>query len=273
MTILIESRKSLPNFTDYKKSFGKINENKNEGQLKNHYESCTKLAKEQLLKHPFWIELRNSISEWDALYRQESGAEGLYKGTQSDQASLVIKPWDSLLQKAYKKNVIENRNWPEVPDQGWVKHDCWFARVGDILRTQFVCRYIDGVEFISNRLVELAKKHNLEFNNQLKATNEGYYAGHVDLKFDFTITDFEFENILVSGWVEFQITTQLKEVVKQLMHVHYESDRIKSSSSEVKEWQWDYNAPSFDANYLGHVMHYLEVQILKLRRSHERRVG
>lgn len=268
MSDLIENLDLPPSLQEYKAAFSRLNENKTEEQLRNHYHSCQGSAAEQLVKHLFWIELESVISDWDAIYRQETGSEGLYKGAFGEQSKLNKKSWESAYQKAYRKNVINNKNWPNKPENGWVKSDTWFVHLGDILRTQFVCRYIDGVKFIADKLEVLAKKHNLTVANKMQATNEGYYAGHVDISFEFVIMNMEFDAVSVVCKVEFQVTTQLKEVVKQLLHIHYESNRIEKISDKESVWQWDYKKPSFEANYLGHVMHYLEAQILKLRDQH-----
>ena len=265
----IDSSTTRPSLDAYRQLFGGIpaNQNKPEAVLKNHFEGCVRRAAEQLQKHPFWIELKQEVENWDASYRLLTpNVEALYSGSFEQQADLNCKKWESAFNKAYRKNVLKNKNWPNPPDEGFVTAESWFEKLGDILRTTLTSRYIDGVQFIAERLVELAHKHGLNVNNQLQATPEGYYAGHVDIEFDFVIEDLMRNDVTAKVSVEFQVTTQLKQVVKELLHVFYESDRLKTDvdkSSEV--WQWDYRKPLFDANYLGHVVHYLEAQILKVR--------
>lgn len=269
MSELIDTIQSKPSLDDYKKIFARANGNKSELQLKKHFESCRDGAAVQLEKHPFWIELKIQIQEWDASYRKNTSAEGLYSGPFTSQAQLHRKEWQSLIGKAYRKNVILNNYWPKSPvediDDSWVNSSNWFNKIGDILRTQFVCKYIDGVNFLTSQLEVLAHKHSLKVVNQLQATIDGYYAGHVDIEFPFEITDMEFNPVTVTGRVEFQVTTQIKEVVKNLMHVQYELKRNSNAQQVPDGWQWDYKNPPFDANYLGHVVHYLEAQILKVR--------
>ena len=268
MSELIDSIKSKPSLDEYRRIFTRLNANKSEQQLKKHFESCRDLAASQLEKHPFWIDLAKQIPDWDALYRKNTSAVGLYSGPFSAQALLNKKEWESLFSKIYRKNVINNENWPNPPtniDRGWVTSNNIFNNVGDILRTQFICKYIDGVNFLSEQLALLAEKHSLTANNQLQATIDGYYAGHVDIEFPFEIIDMEFNPVQLTGKVEFQVTTQIKEIIKSLMHFHYELKRDSKMQTEPKNWQWDYKNPPFDANYLGHVAHYLEAQILKVR--------
>ena len=64
--------------------------------------------------------------------------------------------------------------------------------------------------------------------------------------------------------VEIQITTQLQEVIRRLLHKYYERQRSGRSTSDLK-WQWDYKSDEFAANYLGHILHYVEGMIMDVR--------
>ena len=65
-----------------------------------------------------------------------------------------------------------------------------------------------------------------------------------------------------------QITTQLQEVIRKLLHKHYESRRKRTTPDELK-WQWDYKSDEFSANYLGHILHYIEGMIMEVRDKQE----
>ena len=106
MSELIDSIKSKPSLDEYRRIFTRLNANKSEQQLKKHFESCRDLAASQLEKHPFWIDLAKQIPDWDALYRKNTSAVGLYSGPFSAQALLNKKEWESLFSKIYRKNVI-----------------------------------------------------------------------------------------------------------------------------------------------------------------------
>lgn len=62
--------------------------------------------------------------------------------------------------------------------------------------------------------------------------------------------------------IEIQVTTQAKEVLRKLLHVGYESSRLGDVQSD---WQWAYDSRAFAANYLGHVLHYVEGRIMNIR--------
>lgn len=54
-------------------------------------------------------------------------------------------------------------------------------RIGDLVRTRIVCRYIDGVEFLTSKLFELAQRNALDPRRRREGRVEGYVAQHVTL--------------------------------------------------------------------------------------------
>ena len=64
---------------------------------------------------------------------------------------------------------------------------------------------------------------------------------------------------------EIQVTTQLQDVILKLTHKIYEDRRQKGKDDSNKMWQWDYESEEFSANYLGHVLHYIEGMIMGVR--------
>jgi hypothetical protein len=75
------------------------------------------------------------------------------------------------------------------------------------------------------------------------------------------------QKVIVS--VEIQITTQLQEVIRLLLHKYYSEKRKKGSIDKVK-WQWNSSSEEFVANYLGHILHYVEGMILEIREKQRR---
>jgi hypothetical protein len=69
--------------------------------------------------------------------------------------------------------------------------------------------------------------------------------------------------------VEIQISTQLKEVLRELTHPYHEKRR-KSVRKPSDKWQWDYACDEFVPNYLGHLLHYVEGMLMQMRDRHER---
>ena len=64
--------------------------------------------------------------------------------------------------------------------------------------------------------------------------------------------------------IEIQITTQLQEVIRKLLHKYYEDRRKRIIEEDIK-WQWNYKSDEFIANYLGHILHYVEGMIMEIR--------
>ena len=136
--------------------------------------------------------------------------------------------------------------------------------IKDIVRTTFVVRYMDGVHELGLAIEGWAKESGLACESTLEATASGYFAGHVVVTRDFAVPSvgWEVEHRAVS--VELQITTQVQEVIRTLLHRNYEIDRLRPDDDS--SWQWDPDSRAFAANYLGHILHYVEGRILNVRK-------
>ena len=177
---------------------------------------------------------------------------------------LLRKPFDSVVEKSFRKNVVANRNWPDAPDSGWITPENWFYELNDIVRTMLVVKYLDGVRFLMNKIAELCTVFKFKYHGDMEARDEGYYAGH-----SYFITEYE---LPTKNWqtrrdavrVEVQVTTQLQDVIRRLSHRHYANRRLEFEPNPVK-WQWRYDDPEFTPNYLGHILHYVEGMIMEVR--------
>ncbi len=123
---------------------------------------------------------------------------------------------------------------------------------------------MDGVDFLFSKLETLANELNLPLKIDYEAREEGYYAGHFNVIMQFSIPRIDWDAETITLTVEIQITTQLQEVIRRLLHKYYESHRL-SQTKPPKKWQWDYRSEAFTANYLGHILHYIEGTILEVR--------
>src|SRR5207249_4030342 len=101
-------------------------------------------------------------------------------------------------------------------------------------------------------------------NVSLEAKTEGYYAAHLEARSTFEIPRIDWDTQLVEISVELQITTQLQEVILSLTHKFYEERREREPKRDQVGWQWDYQSPEFSANYLGHVLHFIEGTIIEV---------
>ena len=116
---------------------------------------------------------------------------------------------------------------------------------------------IDKIKFI-------CEQQSLPCQIFFEAREEGYYAAHLYTKQKFEIPKVTWDTEKVEISIEIQITTQLQEVIRKLLHKYYEERRKKVKKEDVK-WQWNYKSDEFIANYLGHILHYIEGMIMEIR--------
>lgn len=208
----------------------------------------------------FWTALPPRLRTLNATYKVERGAPLLVSAGVAPE--LIIKPWDSFWEKSYRRNVFSNRRWPGAPDRGWVLPETWFTQIGDMVRTLIAVKYLDCMDRVATELSNLASEHGLVATVGRQATEEGYYATHVDVTVPIRVPA-GLDTELLDTRVEIQVTTELQENIRDLAHRQYETRRM--SRREPDDWRWDYRSEEFSANYLGHVLHYLEGMITHLR--------
>ena len=184
--------------------------------------------------------------------------------TKIEAPDIYIKSLDSLLTKAFRKNIINNPNFPNEPPNGWIYQENWFGGINDILRTTIVVRYLDGVTFLLDALQYIANKNGCQLDYSLEAREEGYYAAHAGIKIQLDLIDIAFRSNPHTINIEIQITTELQEIIKNLLHKHYEENR-KRIEPPKNMWQWDFHCDEFASNYLGHIVHYVEGMIVEIR--------
>lgn len=227
-----------------------------------YYESVTSRIKQDLEKSNFWTQLTGSLREYDGEYLTKTGYPLLTPGFKPE---LRIKPFGSFLLKTFRKNIIENKRWPDKPEGGWVLPNNWYSGINDIIRTLFEVKYLDGVEFIISKVKSICEERNMGCRVFLEATEEGYYAAHLYTRQEFEIPKVTWDTERVDISIEIQITTQLQEIIRKLLHKYYEDRRKRLEREEGIKWQWNYRSDEFVANYLGHILHYVEGMIMEIR--------
>jgi hypothetical protein len=232
-------------------------------KFENHYKAVAAQICADILASPGWNALIAELPEANDAYTIA------YKGQllNSLNPTLFIKPYASLLNKSFRKNVKNNENWPDPPEGGWIVAPTWFGAFNDIFRTTITVSYLDGVEFLYERLKAAAALVGCDCNFDFNSTPEGYYAGHFILKGVTTVPDLSFGSYEQDYSVEIQMTTHVKEAIKSILHPIYEKARLENKGDH--NWQWDFSCDEFIANNLGHIIHYVEGMIVKVRRDHE----
>jgi ppGpp synthetase/RelA/SpoT-type nucleotidyltranferase len=179
---------------------------------------------------------------------------------------IFTKTFSSFLLKTYRKNILENENWDKPPKEGWILPNNWFSKINDIVRTRFIVKYLDGVEFLMNKIEKLADELGMKSESSFEANERGYYAAHIHLKKKYEVPNVFWEFAEVEIPVEIQIKTQLQALVEDLSHTFYEKRR-KEIKRENSKWQWQYNSKEFETYYLGHILHYADSKIVEVRKN------
>lgn len=228
--------------------------------LPEQHDRVASSMKSQVERSTFWTELSRGLSELGSDYYVRTG--GFLLGA-SSRPILEVKGWAPFWLKTYRKNVINNPHWPRPPAGGWLLPQDWYGAIGDVVRTKVVVRYLDGISDVVQLIAERARLSGHRAAVAYQASEEGYYAAHVDVRRRFEIPRTDFDTERVASAVEVQVTTEVKDVVAELLHRYY--DLRKASPTEDEGWQWDYLSDGFRSRYVGHMAHYLEGVIMDLR--------
>lgn len=233
-------------------------------RVRNHFESVASKLQRDFESCAFWVQLVNNLKNYHEKYLVETGYP-LFTNFESP-PRMLTKPFDSFLLKTFRTNILENASWPGEPIDGWVLPDNWYSRIHDIVRTCLVVKYLDGVEFVIGKIQDLCAQKGLHCEVSFEAREEGYYAAHVNVQQEFEIPRLDWDTERIEAHVEIQLTTQLQDVITKLLHKYYERRRGRVASEDVgTKWQWEYGSDEFVANYLGHILHYVEGMIMDVR--------
>jgi len=77
----------------------------------NYYDHVMKVAKDKFMKSNFWIELTTKWNEINTSYYLQTG----YNLFGEKLTDVYIKPYTSVVDKTYRKNIVLNSNWPAPP--------------------------------------------------------------------------------------------------------------------------------------------------------------
>jgi hypothetical protein len=224
-----------------------------------YYDAVTLRMKSAFEASEVWKAIVGELREW----HDEYGLGG-YPLLTGFSPELVIKPHQSFLLKTMRKNCGRNANWPDPPDDGWLLPDNWYSRIHDLVRTYVVVKYLDGVEFMLEKMGSFLTSRSIAHEGSLEARTEGYYAGHIEIMQEFEIPRETWDSTRIITGIELQITTQLQEVMRTHLHEYYDVRRLAAAPDPVA-WQWNYRTPEFATGYLGHILHYVEGMIVELR--------
>lgn len=258
------------NLNEYRKWFKDVHNVDISRKTRNHYNAVALKVLNDFTACRFWKVLASNMQNYNEEYLVKTSYP-LFAGPAAV-PPLQTKEFNSFLLKTFRNNVLRNKNWPNPPENGWIVPPDWLSQGNDIVRTCFVVKYLDGVEFLIEALASLADDIGLKCWKYYVAGDDGYYAAHVYIRQEYEVPGVEFDTEYIDMTVELQITSQLQEVIRKLLHKHFEIRRERLDKPEV-EWQWDYKSDEFATNYLGHILHYVEGMIMEVRDRGKNKTG
>jgi hypothetical protein len=250
------------NIEEYKKWFKEKHEIEISDRTQTYYDSVANTIKRNFEESDFWVQLTENLNNYSDEYLVKTGYSLFMPGFGTE---LNTKPFISFLSKTFRKNILENEHWPNEPNGGWILPNNWYTRISDIVRTMFVVKFLDGVKFMIDKTKSVCEQCNIEeCGVSYEAREDGYYAVHLYPKNEFEIPRITWDTEKIDVRIEIQITTQVQEVIRRMLHKYYEYRRERMKKGDIK-WQWDYKSDEFVANYLGHILHYVEGMIMEIR--------
>jgi ppGpp synthetase/RelA/SpoT-type nucleotidyltranferase len=231
----------------------------------NYKFNATNLHK-QLEDSKFWKDLKQVLNEVDAQYRQANNELDLIR--KPDDIKIVEKPSSSVIDKAYRISILENKQLPESPDyhKDFVLPENVFEKLNDIIRTEVIVKYLDGVDAIIDSLSALAQKYGYQYKVDKLSKEEGYYAKHFYILYETKICDYEWQPKTIKIKFEIQVRTQLQDTIKDILHWYYEKERVSIEQVEdEKSWRWEHEKPRFMTNYIGHILHFFDGIIVRIK--------
>lgn len=222
-------------------------------------DNCTRWA-EEVSVSPFWAEAKIQLDQWRSEYKQETGADLL---SQVGLPSFCGKSAESI-----KRKLIRHcRSEADYVQKALPKGGPPIPRLGDLVRTRVVCRYIDGVEFLTSKFEHLAYNMQLKPTRRREGRLEGYFAQHLIVDAE-VIFRFGGSSELARIVCEVQVASELATRMWEASHPLYEFSREEEKPPE--DWQWNANDPRFIANQLGHMIHLADGLLVQLRRATKR---
>lgn len=211
----------------------------------------------------YWKSLPGVLKQAAENYQREKRAD-LFQQAWTFEVHLGRKSYSSLLEKLFRRNVLENRNFPLPPhENGWISPESAFEAVDDLVRTTVTCNYLDGPHFVHDCLTTHARESNLETRTKVHSSDFGHYAYHLYVAFTINLATPTSGLQERKVWLEIQTTTLPQELLSDLTHKYYRQHRIASAGNQ--EWRWEYGTKRFKARYICHALHLLEAMILEVR--------
>lgn len=228
----------------------------------NRYNANVNSTLAAMSQHKFIIALEDELPKWSLEYKQITSS-GLFM--RPPDLTLTSKPYESAVDKSFRINILWNKQFPKEPKNGWITPANIYSHLNDLIRTCFVCKFIDGPKFVTGKLREFSEARAQQYRIYSQERDEGYYAHHFYAWFDVPIVNSEWIMSTEKICLEIQVTTQLQEILKDLTHQYFEISRIEPMGQDEQQWKWETKSNRFRSAYMCHTLHLLEAIIVDLR--------
>jgi len=191
---------------------------------------------------------------------------------------VVTKSWASVVDKLYRINIEENKQYSSPPyvqtiqekaqraptpaQQRWVTPKIAHEVADDLIRTKFVVPFADGVIDVSDRITQALDKCGLPRFRRYHAKDSGYHARHHYAL--VSVPGFDGSDAVAA--LEVKVLTKAQDTLSELTHLLYEKKRTGELQSVAKrKLAWHFESPDFLAAYVGHAGHFVEASIVDLK--------
>lgn len=236
-------------------------------QLKLYYEGTVTQIDLFVNNCEFWNEFKKKYTNYDSIYLEKFGSQ-LWARDQERPQSLNKKTYDSFINKLFRLSILEKKiNDIETLKQ-YLSINHWPSIINDHVRTQLIVKFLDGSIYLEEVLSNLASYYNLKFKSEFKSKERGYHAIHCYVDIPMSLSDINYSPASHIISFEIQISTQLQEMIYQITHPFYETQRVELTNQKEMPWQWDYDKQEFAVGHIGHIIQYLEGTLVNMRNTH-----
>ncbi|HZF52048.1 MAG TPA: hypothetical protein VE093_25520 [Polyangiaceae bacterium] len=149
------------------------------------YDFNVRVALSHVHESPFWSGFAQELLAIKSEYARATSAD-LFMSTDLPGIRLVSKPFASVVDKMFRRNVLLNKQWPS-PTLGkhWITPDNLYEQFDDLIRTTITTKFLDGPEYLLAALKSYAERQGHKTYIRVHSREEGYYAHHCMCDFRF----------------------------------------------------------------------------------------
>jgi hypothetical protein len=183
----------------------------------------------------FWYEASKKLPDWKEEYSRVNDDAKLLPDNDQSFPQFKPKEGDNIREKFFRVAKDEGGNFDF--EKIWPNRQSLIPNINDLVRTRIQCQWQDGVEFLSEKLIALAKDCNVYKEDRKHGRLEGYFAHHLyfmERHKEFPLRD---EPVYVDICCEVQIATAVQTAIWDASHPVY--GLYRGRIAEPREWQWN----------------------------------